>query len=634
MPKVLGFDAGFFGYDHYASDGSLIFFEVKGEDIEMMSIQRDIDTNEATYKIKTEKYGQDIFLTIPERDAKDGNRLMQYASKGLDIGSDNKNLFPAVFREKESQYIQNGQPIVNAYSIPGVKEVVIGDPEILLETSKTFCGEQNPHTGDVYCGFFDLSAKGKSDDYINFLKKEIAGCIPLEFAVMVAVAAILHGYLADENVSGNFIIHLVGDSSTGKSTAMQLAISTMGNPSMNIPNGLISTWNATQNALLKRLMNVKGMLFGMDELSMSNIKNITSVLYAICQGVEKDRLTRNAETQARETGNYILMSTGESGLLSRANSNLGLRMRVLEFRRMAWTESAEQCERIQKFISENYGTFAMKFGCKMAFWLIKHGIKSLVERYAKWRDYYCKVCDIQARKERISGRYGLILLAGEMLNEFFDLGFHTEKVCEFIVDNENNIGDDRDSYNDVYDRIVSFINANIGRFLVEKSEKITNSAQNGEVWGKIVLVKKEIKIGEDYACKKVLIRTNIFERELLRMGEEDPKTIISFLKRKGYLDFEAGRNTRTVKIDGSVKEKVYAIYLLGNESPLTEKEQKEREVLHDEFCKLSAKEQNDIKEAAVKVLPDDEEDATLREFNKRKKKQKSQEHLKGLLDDE
>lgn len=103
------------------------------------------------------------------------------------------------------------------------------------------------------------------------------------------------------------------------------------------------------------------------------------------------------------------------------------------------------------------------------------------------------------------------------------------------------------------------------------------------------------------------------------MGEEDPKTIISFLKRKGYLDFEAGRNTRTVKIDGSVKEKVYAIYLLGNESPLTEKEQKEREVLHDEFCKLSAKEQNDIKEAAGKVLPDDEEDATLREFNKRKK---------------
>ena len=66
MPKVLGFDVGVFGYDHYASDGSLIFFEVKGKDIEMMSIERDIDTNEATYKIKTEKYGQDIFLTIPE----------------------------------------------------------------------------------------------------------------------------------------------------------------------------------------------------------------------------------------------------------------------------------------------------------------------------------------------------------------------------------------------------------------------------------------------------------------------------------------------------------------------------------------------------------------------------------------
>lgn len=462
MANEVTYDSGSFGENVLDSKGNVVRYIERGKGFDIVDILSDTDTSEVYYDVETIRLYEDARFLVAKADVTEGGyKLRAYSKFGLDVNKANERVVADVFQKKEDQFLLGGNAYHLVHSVVGVKECMdaVGQPIMV------FAGQHNPVSDSVYIGHFDLEPEGEAEEWFDFVRKEIARQIGISFVVSSAFGAILLGVLKGKVDVDNLIIHLRGDSSSGKTTMLNLGISVFGNPDEKCPNGLISSWNGTRNALLRRLMKTNGVMLGLDEFSMIPEKDVTKLVYSIASGIEKDRLQRDANLQERLTGTFILLSTGEASILNRTNGNIGLAMRVLEMDSKQWTDSAEQSERIKRFVKGNYGHAGEAFGHMLGLWMQKNGEEKLLRLYDAWRAYYCGKCLIQARKERMSGRYALILLGAYFANKFFDMRIDTKELCDFLIGNETENGDDHDSYNDFYNRFVSVIVANADHFI-------------------------------------------------------------------------------------------------------------------------------------------------------------------------
>lgn len=576
---------GKFGYGTFDKKGQLTYFEEKGNDFKIIQIESDIDSDEIWYRVEGLRLGEPNVFSIPKKEAVDRQAILKYCDSGLDVNQSNASLVIELFRQKEEEYINMAKPIELVHSVAGVKTCEdAGGREITV-----FAGNSNPVNGSRYSGHFDLSPQGSLKDWVDFVKQEMKRAVEIQFVIALAFASILLGILKGKVDVDNWIVHLRGDSSSGKTTMLCLAISVFGNPDEQCSNGLISSWNGTRNAILRRLMTANGMLFGMDEFSMLRDKDVSGLIYSIATGIEKDRLRRDATLQKRLKGTYIVLSTGEAGILNRCNGNNGLSMRVLELDGQQWTDSAEQSERIKKFVKKNYALAGEDFGYKLGLWLQENGDELLLERYEYWRKLYCEKCTIQARKERMSERYGLILLAAEFFNDFYEGGMEPERICDFLICNEAENVDDRDSYGDFYNSLVAALMANFQHFSTPDNSEGTvvgkkiNSSER-EQWGAIETVKETIKIGNDsFAHKRVYIFIPYFDHIVYKLGYEDPKAIRKWMKKKGYTHCEKDRDTIRATIQG-VRTTCVCVYLPRENDPNASDWMKvDKEELPEEF---------------------------------------------------
>jgi len=571
---------GYIGQVYTSTIG--IEFVERGLDFNLIDIAVDVDIDEIIYTVECERLGKPTQFTIPKKHAVDKKKLLEYANIGLDVNDSNAAIFVEAFSIKEVEFIEAKKPISVAHSIAGVKEVITDD-----KSSFIYVGFYNPLVESKYVGHLSLEPKGDMDAWFDFVKAEMVGSVETQFTVSLSFGAILHGALKDMIDVENFIVHYRGDSSSGKTTMLCLGTSVFGAGTVDDERGIISTWNATKNAILRRLMNTSGMLMGLDEISMNRDKDFTGLLYAISSGVEKDRLTRDAQVQARLTGRYLLMSTGEASLLAKTNGNIGLSLRVLEFDSHQWTSSAEQAERIKCFCKNNYGHAATEFGLHLYQLILDKGIEYVYNNFQYWREFYCKRCTIQARKERMSGRYALILLGAQYANRFFDMKIDIPVLCDFIIQNENDGDDDRDCYSGVYDKLMAYIIMNQKYFDMEKkdSSRIVGGmkevrpnqmrmVETVEPWGVIKNMVNGHKLytGE-YAYKTVAITVVAFDRIVGKyLGYEDPKAIRKYLKKKGLLCCEKDRDTVRKTFRG-VRTNMVEIYMPSAEEQ-DEEEQK------------------------------------------------------------
>lgn len=563
-------DNGYFGQTYISSDGNAEFVQ-RGLDFDLLKVFLDSDTGNIHYRVGCTKLGVSTQFDISKKEAIDSKRVQEYACKGLDVTGSNRIIVPEVFAIKEGEYIEEGNTVYPVHSIAGIKKVT----DSTGAESYIYAGYTHPLTGSEYIGHLNLKPVGDKDKWFDFVKNEMKDSIEIAFIISLAFAAMLHSVLKDETDIDNFIAHLRGDSSSGKTTMLCLAASVFGPGTDKDPNGIVSTWNATSNALLRRLMNLNGILMGLDEVSMNEEKNFTRLLYRICGGVEKDRLTREAEVQARLVGSYILLSTGEASLLAKTNGNIGLSMRVLEFDSHQWTKSAQQAERIKRFCKHNSGHAASEFGLHLYRLILEQGIDGVYADYEKWRKHYCETCVIQSRKERMSGRYALILLAAQYANQFFDMKINELDLCNFIIKNENSNDDDRDSYRDFYNKLVAFIVMNRqhfddearhvgidGRHGISTVQQELKKYMAVEPWGMFDNLSYGHQLPNgDVSHKKVSITEVAFDRIVTKdLGYEDPKALRKFLKEKGYSVCEDDRDTERRMFRGT-KTKMVTFYL-------------------------------------------------------------------------
>lgn len=125
--------------------------------------------------------------------------------------------------------------------------------------------------------------------------------------------------------SENFIVHLYGESSHGKTTAMRAAASCWGTP-----DKLIDNWRSTDNGLERRCAARNDMVMLLDEAGMAvNDDIVRNSVYMIGNGGEKLRATKDASDRVTRRFQLVALSTGEKQLI-RDSKFAGQEVRALE----------------------------------------------------------------------------------------------------------------------------------------------------------------------------------------------------------------------------------------------------------------------------------------------------------------
>ena len=152
-----------------------------------------------------------------------------------------------------------------------------------------------------------FSISGTAEDWRKNVSSMVAGNSRLIFAVNVALAAPLLDLTGED--SGGF--HLVGTSSTGKSTALKISASIWGSPA-HYPR----LWRATANGLegLAALHN-DGLLI-LDELAQADPKEAGEAAYMLANGQGKTRAGRTGAARQSASWRLLFLSAGEITLTS------------------------------------------------------------------------------------------------------------------------------------------------------------------------------------------------------------------------------------------------------------------------------------------------------------------------------
>ncbi|KWZ43727.1 hypothetical protein WS72_13255 [Burkholderia savannae] len=147
--------------------------------------------------------------------------------------------------------------------------------------------------------------------------------------LMLAFSAALAGpLLGPLNIDGGGV-HIYGDSSSGKTTALHAAVSVWGGPAFK------RTWRATANGLEGTGSLHSDTLLALDELGEIDPKSLYEAAYALINGTGKTRANRHGEARQANRWRVFLLSTGELTVAGRMSAGgieakTGQELRILD----------------------------------------------------------------------------------------------------------------------------------------------------------------------------------------------------------------------------------------------------------------------------------------------------------------
>lgn len=408
-------------------------------------------------------------------------------------------------------------------------------------TSMNFYG----YDPNSYIGFPELSVSVSSvnndediylvpSEHISLINELIAPSVPAQMIVTVGLSSAVLGYLC---VSGHKtlnspFVHLHGESSTGKTTALRLAASMWGNPISD--SGLLNTWNATSAKILENLSDNNGVVLTMNEFG-SNMPNndISKLIYNIAEGHGRDRM--NNTNRSVSTWNTVILSCGESSILDSVVQNKGLYARIFEFFDLQITTSKNHADDINKTVSKNYGAIGSFFVEE-----IEKNQISITERYDELETVIShQIGSLSSISARIASLIAVFRLTAEIAKDI-GLEIEPEKVQELFIDSHKKTIERLPSYETNLNKLTSYVVSNGAKFAKYKDFCSTGN-YNGYI-----------------ETDKTVFFDTAFEN-ICKTLKIDSKLFLQDLKCHGYLDREPGRVSKRVKI-GQRRVTCYCVY--------------------------------------------------------------------------
>ncbi len=344
----------------------------------------------------------------------------------------------------------------------------------------------------------------------------------------------------------NFLLHMFGGSSNGKTTSMSLFVGLGANPEKK--KGLRLTYVSTENSIIKKIGNNNGFPVGIDELSAKTSREMDCFVYTVGNGEEKDRLMAGgAKFQDSATFESVFLSNGEVSIIKKCSKNEGIRARCIEFGNVQWTESKVQAEAINKCVHSNYGLVTPLVA------------KELLENSDKWKkrwEYWRNKVEARIEKQQITLSIGgriadyvaLFTLSAEILNKVLGIELDVSKIYQFcylhiIISNVQEADMARNAYTAIIEYISNhkekFADACYGCGYRKMSDDLTLGS---DMDGFFYYLKKSAVINGKKYDMVYVFRGNILENILIDAGFTETKVVLHQLNKGGYLKTKGGRN--------------------------------------------------------------------------------------------
>lgn len=500
--------------------------------VRISTINHDISLNTENYEIEYYRSSsRKIDHVLVSGEALTGMRIESLMKYGIDVHAGNKKELSEVLI-KTRGYAK----VLNTYNHYGWSEV--NEQQVFLHANAISSKGTLEEYRLADSAKLNLTPKGTLNEWMNTYERFIRGKTPLEFAVVLGCSAPVIAYLTKTyDDLKTLFVNVTGQSSQGKTTMTMLALSVAGNPTSR-DNGLLKSWNSTQNGITGHLDHVKGIPIAFDELSMSSSKNLTSLLYSMTEGRQKSRLRKDGSQREIAEWATTIISNGEVSIFNRLDNNLGLRVRILEFAHVAWTESAEQSEMIKQTTNRNYGHLLPLFVSE----LLASGLDSVDEEFKLQRKNILSEIPKSDTSERISIKLAAITTTASLLKKLEILDIDIPALQNFLIENDRENFDSRDMATKALDDVSQYLVANQSKLLRENS-----SHTPYEVMGKL-----SIKLNGSKKIVEVAIITNQFAAMMEELNYQDAKIVIKEWQRKNILKTEGDRLTlrKLLSIDG------------------------------------------------------------------------------------
>lgn len=433
--------------------------------IEVKSLQVDIDTGRNYLVLVFNSVtGEEKHVTVPRVNLT-RQKFLGYLDIGMDIREHAVSSILKFIFEQEKQ-LSSQKLLHNQIGFGGQN----GD--LVYKLSECI------GVSSVYDGDLDLGPAGDLAGWQAVVEEQVLGNINLELALALGFTAVVASFISQATKLDVVIFHIVGNSTTGKTTAAKLAVSPFGNPSPTSGKpGLVSNWDGSDVAITSVLRHVNGVPIVLDESSMKTSNDFAQLIYRIASGTDKKRLDKEANQTQTATFSGAIISTGEHSLLERANRNTGLKMRLFEIGNRTWTRDAPNADALQAGLLRNHGVAGLSF--------VRHlmdlGVDAVKELWQYLSAFLKENSNVRDQfSARVADKFALIAVAAHVAKSSVVPNLNVEAIVNSLVETSNECGENRDIAAEAYEYVWECVSRYQAKF------KTNSYIPVGECLGRII----------------------------------------------------------------------------------------------------------------------------------------------------
>lgn len=500
------------------------YFQPYGQEVSIRAHYRDILTGEEFFEL-IYRSGDLVKTQMFSRDVVANGNIGVLSKAGVDISIFSKSVFCKLmanqFETAKRQWVHHWLGWHTFTADKGQKSLGYFCNRLISDL---------PELKSKYNGYLKLKSNADRKEWLRMVKKHVLGHTELEFALVLGVSASLTGYLKNYANVGSLFVNLVGKTSTGKTTAANLAINT----ASIIGKGrghLTISWHATKNGIIGFLADNNGVPVVLDEMSEAPFTNLSDLIFQIADGSDKQRANTDGSAKAASAWATTVLSTSNVSVYDLCNDhNEALQTRILEFTDVNWTSSAEQADEINRVVKTNGGFLIRIFSKK----LLNHDPLDLVRRMEEIRSAFPALPESNGTGKiiRVDEKLALLLLAAEILRDEVNLKVDVDKLKGFLMEHRlKSLKDCLSEEDAAYLYLLDVIHAEPGHFYSDNSEFFPH-----EVWGVYRPNSKKLEINF------IPLR---FQEIMARGGYREYRRILRRWKERGLLNCDPDRLTRT-----------------------------------------------------------------------------------------
>lgn len=254
-------------------------------------------------------------------------------------------------------------------------------------------------------------------------KAEISSRAPGNPLLLLGLSAAFAGPLLKPTNTEGGGVHLVGDSSTGKTTVLEAACSVWGGSSYR------RSWRATANGMEGAAALFNDCLLALDEISECDPREVGAIVYALGNGRGKQRASRSGAARSITRWQAFILSTGERTIGTTMadgghRTKAGQSIRLLDMpaaRRFGcfddlhgFASGTALSDSIKRSAATHYGRAGRAFLDRLAH--DQRDLAAYLEKFKSLPDF--DPADAEGQDKRAAARFALLALAGELATEY------------------------------------------------------------------------------------------------------------------------------------------------------------------------------------------------------------------------